>query len=82
VRAAGPDQEPAQAQRHRHSDETLGEGPLRELGVFAYPRKNPLQQSFINLHRGMSGQVPPPMDDIDGYQGEDVPRAFAACNGG
>jgi luciferase family oxidoreductase group 1 len=26
-----------------------------------------LQQSFINLHRGMPGQVPPPIDDIDAY---------------
>ena len=26
-----------------------------------------LQQSFINLRRGMPGQVPPPIDDIDAY---------------
>jgi luciferase family oxidoreductase group 1 len=26
-----------------------------------------LQQSFINLRRGMPGQVPPPIDDIDVY---------------
>jgi len=25
------------------------------------------QQSFVNLRRGMPGQVPPPIDDIDGY---------------
>ena len=25
------------------------------------------QQSFINLRRGMPGQVPPPIDDIDAY---------------
>jgi luciferase family oxidoreductase group 1 len=28
------------------------------------------QQSFINLRRGMPGQVPPPIDDIDAYWSE------------
>jgi alkanesulfonate monooxygenase SsuD/methylene tetrahydromethanopterin reductase-like flavin-dependent oxidoreductase (luciferase family) len=26
-----------------------------------------LQQSFINLRRGMPGQIPPPIDDIDAF---------------
>jgi alkanesulfonate monooxygenase SsuD/methylene tetrahydromethanopterin reductase-like flavin-dependent oxidoreductase (luciferase family) len=26
-----------------------------------------LQQSFINLRRGMPGQIPPPIDDIDSF---------------
>jgi luciferase family oxidoreductase group 1 len=28
------------------------------------------QQSFVNLRRGMPGQVPPPIDDIDAYWSE------------
>src|SRR5205823_12705908 len=26
-----------------------------------------LQQSFINLRRGMPGQIPPPIDDIEAF---------------
>ncbi len=26
-----------------------------------------IQQSFINLRRGMAGQIPPPIDDIDAF---------------
>src|SRR5687767_11863312 len=26
-----------------------------------------LQQAFINLRRGMPGQIPPPIDDIDAF---------------
>ena len=26
-----------------------------------------LQQAFVNLRRGMPGQIPPPIDDIDAY---------------
>ena len=44
------------------------------VGVFAadtdaQARRNftSQQQSFINLRRGMPGQVPPPIDDIDAY---------------
>jgi luciferase family oxidoreductase group 1 len=35
-----------------------------------------VQQSFLNLRRGMPGQLPPPIDDIDSYFGSPAERAM------